>query len=567
MTIPLKPSALLATMLALGLMGCQQLQPVNFIERRIITPSDESANPPTVAAATTMPFTEINYRCLGNRVMVLMYHDVVPTRTKDTLFYDITVSEFREQITFLRENGANILTMDQLYQHMVEGTDVPPKSVVITFDDNYQGVIDYAAPILKEADYPFAVFVHTDYVGNRTVGRPKMTWDELALLMKDYKATIGSHTSSHPQDMRIQRTDEIWRELSGSRDAIEKNLGIQTPYLSWPGGNFDPFTLDVAETVGYRMAFAMDSGLAENSAGIMEIRRYPFNKFDQGWKRLIEESQPEYAYSETPLDIHSDISLKTIELPNKRFISAVIGGAPVSVMSNGRKQVGDYVKEQAAVGGVNGGFFAMSAIQSDDNRMLGPCLPGVPGIFVQSAENIDMEKLRNRPLVAWDGDKIAFIPFVPQTMNEEYRLRQFMPNLTDAFLAGAWLVRDGKPLTKEQIKLFGASDALEIRPRSFLGVTTDGAIVLGSSQNSVSSDTLAIGAAELGCLDAVLLDSGYSTSLYFQGQVIASGHKTKAVKSRPVPHVIVVRGNLAPGAEKPVSVTQTAPISSTPKRS
>lgn len=551
---------LLAIGVGMGLAGCQ-LQPApNFVERD--RPSEANTRPEQgpinlTAQQDTKAFKEISFGAQNTRTLVIMYHDVIPNREPDSLFYDVAADEFRREMEFLQANGATVISLDQMYEALTEGKELPPRSVVLTFDDNYQGVYDYAWPVMREYGYPFTVFVHTDYVGVTNVGRPKMTWETLRELRDSGLATIASHTASHPQDISKVSVDQIYRELRTSRQEIKDNLGIDTPYLSWPGGNYDAFAVDVAETVGYKMAFAMRSGLAQQSPGIMEILRYPFNKLDDGWKALLKEEEGKWGFAQTKMDPDAMVRLEEVEVgSNKRKVAAIVGGQPTTSLISGRKQVQEFVTAGQGVAGVNGGFFVDANIQSNDFRMMGPCVPGNTGIFSASADLPNLEKLTNRPLVMWDGESIAFVPYVHAQMNQEFRLRQFMPNMTDAFLAGAWLVKDGVVFSKEQIQSHGASDSMEIRPRSFIGVRPDGTMVLGSSKNALDSVTLAEAAFKLGCWNAALLDSGYSTSLVFGDKVVATGLRREGLASRPIPHAIVVQGKLEPNVtQAPDSIT------------
>jgi exopolysaccharide biosynthesis protein len=106
-------------------------------------------------------------------------------------------------------------------------------------------------------------------------------------------------------------------------------------------------------------------------------------------------------------------------------------------------------------------------------------------------------------------------------------------------------VSDGRAFLEAEIKPFSAQDSHEIRPRTFLGVTADGELVVGATQRSASTARLAQAALAAGCQEAVLLDSGYSTSLVYDGELLAVGHRTRSVKSRPVPHAIILKGELA----------------------
>ena len=67
-------------------------------------------------------------------IPVLMYHKIGDDKDNDAV---IREDLFREQMKFLKDNGYNPLTMDQLYDYVVNGAAVPEKPVVLTFDDGY----------------------------------------------------------------------------------------------------------------------------------------------------------------------------------------------------------------------------------------------------------------------------------------------------------------------------------------------------------------------------------------------------------------------------------------------
>ena len=55
-------------------------------------------------------------------IPVLMYHKVGDDKDNDAV---IREDLFREQMKFLKDNGYNPLTMDQLYDYVVNGAAVP----------------------------------------------------------------------------------------------------------------------------------------------------------------------------------------------------------------------------------------------------------------------------------------------------------------------------------------------------------------------------------------------------------------------------------------------------------
>lgn len=244
----------------------------------------------------------------------------------------------------------------------------------------------------------------------------------------------------------------------------------------------------------------------------------------------------------SPLDVfpfHQNVpvQLRQAQMGRSR-VALLVGGLPVSRHVLWRSSVGQFVRAAGAVAGVNGTFFKDAAIASNDSNMLGPMLTA-GGNFLSETDPEQLKKITGRPLVAWSRDQFLVTAFDPATMNRKAAVQAMLPGMTDAFLAGGWLVHGGQALSQEEMMVHSPKDAQEVRPRVFFGVTKAGLSIAGATITPVSSTRLAQIAQEAGAQEAVLMDSGYSTSLIYGSRVLAVGHKTRDVPSRPVPHAIV----------------------------
>lgn len=146
----------------------------------------------------------------------------------------------------------------------------------------------------------------------------------------------------------------------------------------------------------------------------------------------------------------------------------------------------------------------------------------------------------------WGPSGLAILPFQAETMRTDAAFRDFMPDVTDVFMGGVWLVHAGVARERDDMNVYGASDIQDARRRAAIGVDASGNMVYAASKGSVSSAKFAKALAAAGVLEAILLDSGFSTSLVFDTSILASGHSTASTPSRPVPHAIVIRGTLDP---------------------
>lgn len=490
--------------------------------------------------------TDIVFDAQSQRVPVLMFHDLVQERNKESLWYDCSVEEFEQILTAIDLEGYTVISCDELYEHLTTGKKVPNKSIVLTFDDNYQSFYDLAWPIIQRYNYPVTMFVHTGFVGKKE-GRPKMDYDTLKILAKDKLFTVGGHTINHFLDLKDRDAETQRTELEQSKADLELELGKKVEYLAYPNGSNGEDTQMLARGAGYKMAFTIINTPAEESPNLFAVGRYVHTRLS------IAMDDAENAEKGAPTEIARykwklDAPVTYVKGKFKGVeLRMSVGGKPVTAMSQaGREPVKAFVEREEGVAGINGGFFAMAAIQSTDNRMVGP-LKTPDMVEVEPDNSAERwEKIVNRPLVIWSPTEFAILPYVPSQMKKNEQYEYFMKGYTDAFMAGVWLVHKGEPREGFYQNFYASKDIQDYRRRAFIGITKGGAFVAGAAVESVSSEKLAQAIAAAKIEEAVLIDSGFSTSLVFDGKIKASGHSSKTEPSRPVPHAIVIKGKIDP---------------------
>ncbi len=120
--------------------------------------------------------------------VILTYHDLEP---KSPSLYTVTPNGFAEQMQALDALGVHTLT-SQEFVAWINGHPVPPRSVMITFDDGARGVWKYADGVLAQHGFHAVAFIISGFVGTRAPYY--MTWDELSTLDKSGRWDFESHT-------------------------------------------------------------------------------------------------------------------------------------------------------------------------------------------------------------------------------------------------------------------------------------------------------------------------------------------------------------------------------------
>jgi peptidoglycan/xylan/chitin deacetylase (PgdA/CDA1 family) len=104
-----------------------------------------------------------------------------------------------------------------------------------------------------------------------------LTWDEVRFLDGHPLITIGGHTLSHP-DLRRLGPYRAWREVSGSKDRLEHQLGHDVPFFAYPYGWHNPMVKWIVRFSGFTMAFTTKRKRITGSVDRYRVPRIDLNK-------------------------------------------------------------------------------------------------------------------------------------------------------------------------------------------------------------------------------------------------------------------------------------------------
>lgn len=485
-----------------------------------------------VIQANISPWPTIHQQARGARVPVIMYHDILPDKE---VFFDVTVEEFKQQLESIRQAGATPISLDELMTHLETGKSLPPKPILLTFDDGYAGHYKIVYPLLQDYNYPAVFSIFTDKVEGKIVGRSRLTWAQLREMAADPLVTIAAHSITHPPDLTDLPDVQLEQEILQSKKILEEKLGIPIRYFTYPEGKYDERVTAWVKAAGYRGALTMDDSenrFSNQSKSLLAIDRFGQSGLSQALEQAwggLQLSAWQAAFDFDAPVVKSEITLEKIPL------ILISGGKPVTIHADSRYQVQEILTQTETAedtefaAGVDGGFFSMDSL--DSNQMIGPVLSSSTGRFIpgNASEN---RKLRDRPLALIGNDTLRFIPFDPNRHNTLVGVEAEMPNLTDAFVGAGFLVRHGQP---QPLESFGdLFDVNEPRHRAFWGVHGSGQPIIGVSAEPVGSVMLGQLLVQAGFREAVMLDSGASTSLAQGGESLVG------YTPRPVPHVVAL---------------------------
>jgi peptidoglycan/xylan/chitin deacetylase (PgdA/CDA1 family) len=206
------------------------------------------------------------------RVPILMYHyvgdlpeDADATRTDLTLSPDT----FRAHLDYLFYQGYTPISLYQLDEALMTGTALPPKPVVLTFDDGYADHYTNVLPALSRYGFTATFFIIT---GTADAGNPNhLPWPQIRA-MAEAGMDMESHTKTHP-DLRGRDYDFLVYQLLGSFESLRAYTGRVSHMFAYPAGRYDDTALAVLETMPVWRAVTTQPGVVQTSDNRLELPR------------------------------------------------------------------------------------------------------------------------------------------------------------------------------------------------------------------------------------------------------------------------------------------------------
>jgi len=253
-------------------------------------------------------------------VAVLGYHglraDDLPAGAVAFENLHLRASTFDAHCRVIREY-CDPITLDDWRDAAAGRTQLPPRPVLITFDDGYRSVSRIGAPILAAYHLPAVVFVCTETIAHRQLlwfddvaardgeaeverrkgydyerwlatctstapvddddPRAPMTVDELVAMDRSGWIEIGGHTRRHPI-LGLASRERQGEEIGDNLDAIQHWTGRPVRAFAYPNGrpdvDYNMTTVDLLKERGIDVAFTMRPSFARPDEPALERSRF-----------------------------------------------------------------------------------------------------------------------------------------------------------------------------------------------------------------------------------------------------------------------------------------------------
>jgi peptidoglycan/xylan/chitin deacetylase (PgdA/CDA1 family) len=201
-----------------------------------------------------------------------MYHHIQdPPPGADAIRMDLSVppARFAKQLQYLQSEGYVGITLNDLVRHLTQGTPLPQKPIILTFDDGYADAYEHAFPILKSFGFVGTFFLISGPIDDH---HPDfLSWDQVQEMSRE-GMRFEPHSFNHP-DMRNRDFDFVVFQVLAPKGAIEERTGQTCRFFAYPLGRYDDFVIDVLRSADFWGGVLTAQGASHTTGDLFRLRR------------------------------------------------------------------------------------------------------------------------------------------------------------------------------------------------------------------------------------------------------------------------------------------------------
>jgi len=196
------------------------------------------------------------------RVPILLYHYVENVNDKKDLIREslnIQPFTFEEQVKTLVGAGFTFMTAKELGE-VLDGTmQLPPKPILLTFDDGHWDFDTDVLPILKKYQVKATAYIISGFLG----GSDFMTPSQLQDVINSGLIDVGAHTVHHIA-LKGKVAPLVSYEINTSKNELERIFHIHVVSFAYPDGSFDEQAIKTVSRAGFTTAVSTLPGVSQN---------------------------------------------------------------------------------------------------------------------------------------------------------------------------------------------------------------------------------------------------------------------------------------------------------------
>lgn len=236
------------------------------------------------------------------KIPIIMYHGIYEGQSKESEYF-INAARFENDLKWYRSHGFTAILPSQLIDYVQNGSRLPAKPILLTFDDGYCNNYLYAFPLLEKYSMKAVISligVDSDIASDDIYRVPEscnLSWGEVAVMGKSGLVEFGNHTYDMHRiedgrkgaDRKKGESAEIYQKLLSddlalNQAKIKAATGTAPMLFAWPYGAYpqdrsgDKSLIEVGikmSVTSYQRTSSVERGNTDSLYGLGRYLRTP----------------------------------------------------------------------------------------------------------------------------------------------------------------------------------------------------------------------------------------------------------------------------------------------------
>lgn len=211
---------------------------------------------------------------------IIMYHGILedPARIGR---YVISATQFEKDLEYIRSAGYETIVMADLLAYVSEGTPLPEKPIMLTFDDGYYNNYFYAYPLLKKYGMRAVISPVVSWSQQYSDSPQEqdhpvyshITWAQIREMVESGAVEIQSHSydmhycESGKRKGTLKRAGEtaeqyrlvLQQDLTTAQQLLTQNAGVTPTVFTYPYGAICDEAKAIIQEMGFRGTLTCES--------------------------------------------------------------------------------------------------------------------------------------------------------------------------------------------------------------------------------------------------------------------------------------------------------------------
>ncbi len=217
----------------------------------------------------------------GIEVPIVMYHSIMK-KSKQMGKYVITPTELENDLIYLKNHGYTSINMTELINYVYNDGQLPPKPVIITFDDGNLNNYIYGKPLLQKYEMKAVISIIGNYseafssspAPTSDPNYAHVSWDQIKEMSDSGYFEIQNHTYSlhsitkkrngakrNKGESLENYKNVLFKDVAKLQDKLTEVTGIKPNTFTYPYGAISKESKDMLKEMGFQASLSCFEGV------------------------------------------------------------------------------------------------------------------------------------------------------------------------------------------------------------------------------------------------------------------------------------------------------------------